>query len=54
MLRQQLNEDLKSAMRDKDTRRMGTLRLILAAVKGRRSSTARKAETMRSPMSRSG
>lgn len=33
MLRQQLNEDLKAAMRDKDARRMGTLRLILAAVK---------------------
>lgn len=33
MLRQRLNEDLKMAMRDKDARRMGTLRLILAAVK---------------------
>ncbi len=33
MLRQRLNEDLKVAMRDKDARRMGTLRLILAAVK---------------------
>jgi len=33
MLRQRLNEDLKMAMREKDARRMGTLRLILAAVK---------------------
>ncbi|MEX1147570.1 MAG: GatB/YqeY domain-containing protein [Sphingomonadales bacterium] len=35
MLRDQLNDALKTALRDKDKRRLATLRLILAAVKDR-------------------
>ncbi|SMF75361.1 hypothetical protein SAMN06265365_12958 [Tistlia consotensis] len=35
MLRQQLNDSLKEAMRAKDTRALATIRLILAALKDR-------------------
>lgn len=35
MLRERLNEALKQAMRDKETRKVATLRLILAAIKDR-------------------
>lgn len=35
MLRDQLKNDLKSAMREKDMTRVGTLRLVLAAIKDR-------------------
>ncbi|MBI2235919.1 MAG: GatB/YqeY domain-containing protein, partial [Magnetospirillum sp.] len=35
MLRPQLNDALKSAMRAKDTRTLSTVRLILAALKDR-------------------
>lgn len=35
MLRQRLKDELAQAMRDKDTRKVATLRLILAAVKDR-------------------
>ena len=35
MLRQRLNETLKQAMRDKDAPTVGTVRLILAAIKDR-------------------
>ena len=35
MLRQQINEALKSAMKEKNSRSLATLRLILAAIKDR-------------------
>jgi len=35
MLRERLGEELKQAMKSKDTRRMSTLRLIIAALKDR-------------------
>lgn len=34
-LKQQINEDMKTAMRAKDTARLGTIRLLLAAIKQR-------------------
>jgi uncharacterized protein YqeY len=34
-LKQQINEDMKTAMRAKDTARLGTVRLLLAAIKQR-------------------
>lgn len=34
-LKQQISDDMKAAMRAKDTARLGTVRLVLAAIKQR-------------------
>ncbi len=44
MLKQKLSEDLKAAMRHKETRRVATLRLILAAIKEMEISNRDKAD----------
>ena len=36
-LKDQITEDMKSAMRAKETARLGTIRLLLAAIKDRKS-----------------
>jgi uncharacterized protein YqeY len=45
MLRERLNESLKEAMKAKDSRRVSTLRLILAALKDRDIAARGKGET---------
>ena len=35
LLKERINEDMKSAMRSKDTARLSALRLLLAAIKQR-------------------
>ncbi len=44
-LKDQINDDMKTAMRTRETKRLGTIRLLLAAIKQRETIASRS--TMR-------